>query len=224
MSPTGAVHAHDNAILPNDKNVIVTLDGYVKDELSIARDREGIGVSSAYLMVGSTKIILRDNTTDLLGEDGNFNVTTEVTANEGAVYIVELHATDTEPETSGGPNSGLVDSTTIKVLAAPLEPTIVSVDSITYATEGGKDQDRNLLVTFALKDDLENPVANASVSIDLKRDEKLFASEADITGTDGTVTFTYKNAPSGSYSAVVTSIYATGLTWDGVTPANSFNK
>ena len=114
--PTGAVHAHDNLIWPaNNKMVEVTLDGYVLDELSIARDGSGIGVSSAYLLVDGNKYVLRDGITDLLDENGRFNITVEVKAVKGAVYDAELYATDTEPEDAGGPNSGLVDSTHIRV-------------------------------------------------------------------------------------------------------------
>lgn len=39
----------------------------------------------------------------------------EVKAIKEAVYIVELYAGDTNPEDSGGPNTGLVDSTYIRV-------------------------------------------------------------------------------------------------------------
>jgi len=116
MAPTGAVHAHGNIIWPgNNRMVTVTLEGYVVDELSIARDGGGIGVSSAYLLVDGNEIILRDEDTDLLDDDGSFSVTTEVEAVKGAVINVELYGTDTEPEEAGGPNSGLVDSTFIRV-------------------------------------------------------------------------------------------------------------
>lgn len=115
--PTGAVHAHDNMIWPpNNKTVTVTLDGYVKDELSIARDGEGIGVSSAYILIdGSEQITLRDETTNLLDNDGQFSIGIEVKATKGAEYLIELYAGDTEPEDDGGPNTGLVDSTYISV-------------------------------------------------------------------------------------------------------------
>lgn len=112
MFPTGAVHAYPNTIWPpNNKMVTVTLEGYVVDELSMARDGSNIGVSSAYLMIDGTKINLQD----VLGEDGSFSVTTKVRAVKGAVYTVELWATDTEPEDPGGPNWDLVDSTYIRV-------------------------------------------------------------------------------------------------------------
>ena len=117
QAPTGAVHAYDNVIWsPNNKMVTVTLEGYVKDELSMVRDGEGIGVSEAYLLIGSTEeIILRDSTTDLLNGDGKFSVNIQVKAVKGAEYVVELYASDTESADDGGPNSGLVDSTFIRV-------------------------------------------------------------------------------------------------------------
>jgi hypothetical protein len=108
MAPTGAVHAHGNIIWPgNNRMVTVTLEGHVVDEH---------GVSSAYLLVDGNEIILRrDGYPDLLGVDGSFSVTTEVEAVKGAVYNVELHATDNVSVEAGGPNSGWVDSTFIRV-------------------------------------------------------------------------------------------------------------
>lgn len=117
MSPNGAVHAHDNMIWPpNNKMVSVAIDGYVKDELSVIRDGGmGIGVSSAYLLVDGVKYILLDNTTNVLGEDGKFNIPVKVKAVKGAMYNIELYAADTEKKENGGPNFGLVDSTYIRV-------------------------------------------------------------------------------------------------------------
>lgn len=116
MAPTGAVHAHDNIIWPpNHKLVTVNLEGYVVDELSMARDGGGIGVASAFLLVDGTKIILRDEATNLLGEDGSFSVRVDLPAVKGARYQIDLYATDTESGEAGGPNSGLVDSTFIRV-------------------------------------------------------------------------------------------------------------
>lgn len=117
MAPSGAVHAYPNLVWPpNNKMVTVTLDGYVVDELSMARDGEDIGVSSAYLLIdGTDEIILLDETTDLFDAEGQFSVDIEVKAAKGAEYIIELYAVDNEPEEDGGPNSGLVDSTYIRV-------------------------------------------------------------------------------------------------------------
>jgi hypothetical protein len=116
ISPTGAIHAHDNMIWPaNNKMVTVTLDGYVKDELSIARDGEGFGVSSAYLLVDGEEIVLLGDDINLLDEEGHFSLDVEVQATKDAEYLIELYANDTNPEEDGGANSGLVDSTYITV-------------------------------------------------------------------------------------------------------------
>ena len=110
MPPSGSVHAHDNFLWArNGKTAEVTLSGYVRDELSIARDGEGCGVSSAYLLIDGTEVTLT------LGTDGTFEEKWWFTCSKGAVYTVELYAADTTPVADGGLNSGLVDSTYVRV-------------------------------------------------------------------------------------------------------------
>ena len=83
------------------------------DEISIAREGGGHGISSAYLLIdGTDKIILIDGTTDLLNADGHFRVEIKVNASKGSEYLIELYGTDTNPNE---PNSGLVDTTYIRV-------------------------------------------------------------------------------------------------------------
>ncbi len=135
--------------------------------------------------------------------DGNHTITAEVTD-------------------SGGKTGSATRSITVGT--PPAGPTTVSVSSIDYDTEGGKNKDKHLLITVALRDDLGNPVAGASVSIDLFRDDSFVASGTGTTGTDGTVTFSLKNAPAGDYTTTVTGVTADGLTWDGETPENGFPK
>ena len=113
---------------------------------------------------------------------------------------------------------------TFTTVAAPDVATDVSVDSIAYATNGGKFSDKHLSITIALLDNLSDPVAGASVSITLYLDGSLDSSGTATTGTDGAVTFSRKNAPSGTYTTTVTDVTADGLAWDGVTPTNSFDK
>ncbi len=122
---------------------------------------------------------------------------------------------------SGGKTGS--DSISITV-GTPENATTVSVDSITYATEGGKDNDKHLLITVALVDDLGNSVASASVPIKLFRDGSLVGSGTGTTGTNGTVTFTLKNAWSGCYTTTVTEVTADGLTWDDSIPTNELCK
>ncbi|MCH8154164.1 MAG: hypothetical protein IH786_02685 [Proteobacteria bacterium] len=56
----------------------------------------------------------------------------------------------------------------------PFGPVAVSVDSITYTTEGGKGGNKDLRVTVALFDDEVNPVAGASVSVTLDHESGTF--------------------------------------------------
>ena len=106
----------------------------------------------------------------------------------------------------------------------------VNVSSITYDTEGGKFQDKHLLITVSLVDGSNISVSGASVLIDLwfdndgsetKNDGDTFVgSGSGTTGDNGSVTFTLKNAPAGCYTTEVTSISAGSLTWDRSTLPN----
>ncbi len=129
--------------------------------------------------------------------------------------------TITASVTDSGGKTGS-DSISITV-GTPTEPTAVSVTSIDYTTEGGRNSDKHLNITIALVDDLDNPVAGASVSIRLDNTTTGQSwTGAATTGTDGTVTFSLKNAPSGTYTTTVTDVDAAG--WDGITPPNGFTK
>ena len=103
LPPKGSIHAYQNMIRPPDnKMVTLTLEGHVSDES---------GISSAYIRVaGNDEITLID-----LGEIEYFSVDIEIKASKGVEYFIELYATDGNPEKDGGANSGLVDSTSIRV-------------------------------------------------------------------------------------------------------------
>jgi len=117
MHPTGAVHAQ--SILqwhPFYKMLKIKLNGYVLDELSIAKDG-GIGVSQAYLEVNGKKITLlgedrKGQPVNLLDDAGGFNVVTYLKPNKSGVYEIKLYAADTNAE---APNFGLVDSTSVSL-------------------------------------------------------------------------------------------------------------
>ena len=78
-------------------------------------------------------------------------------------------------------------------------PGTVSVNSIAYTTKGGKNNDKDLLISIALVDHLGNPVSDASVEIWVEYEWGKYSELIGTTGIDGTVTFTIKNAPSGHY-------------------------
>jgi hypothetical protein len=105
-----------------------------------------------------------------------------------------------------------------------VEATEVSVALITYATQGGRRQDKNLLDTITVVDDFGAPVSGASVSIELDNSNGQSWTGTAATDSNGAVTFSLKNAPDGIYTTDILAIDATGLVWDGVTPANSYTK
>ena len=131
--------------------------------------------------------------------------------------------TITASATDSGAKTGSA-SVSITVGDPPAGAQTVSVSSVSYATNGGRNGDKNLLITVALVDDLGAAVANASVSIDLYRDEGLISSRTATTGAGGTATFTLKNARSGCYTTSVTDVLAAGLTWDDLMSVNQFCK
>lgn len=143
-----------------------------------------------------------------IGTGGSFS-----TALSDGNHTITASVTD-----SGGATGS--DSNSITVGDPPADATSVSVSVVTYATGGGKNQDKHLLITVALVDDLGNVVSGASMSIDLFRDGSPSGSGTGATGTDGSVTFSLKNAKSGTYTTTVTDVTATGLSWDGITPPN----
>jgi hypothetical protein len=134
--------------------------------------------------------------------DGNHTITAEATDSDGATGSRSISIT----------------------VGTPTVATTSTVGSINYSTEGGKNNDKHLNIVVAILDDLGDPVAGASVSIGLKLNGSLLTSGAGTTGTNGTVIFGLKNAPSGTYSTIVNNVTAAGLSWDGVTPSNSFTK
>lgn len=113
--------------------------------------------------------------------------------------------------------------------APPPTPSKVSVSSITSSGQGGKSGNQHIVIVASLLDDLNNAVSGASVSINVLRSVNNgpysdYGSASGTTGTDGKVTFKVVNAPSGCYKAVVTSVIASGLTWDGLSPDNTYCK
>jgi len=185
-------------------------------ETSIPADGEGEFVNPPDPMIR-----VYDAAGDLLGAADNNapdgrNASISVAAeNEAVDYFVQVVSSELVAPTRGT----YVLSQKIKT-----SPQIVRVDSITYNTTGGNNQDRHLQVTISLKDNLGSPVANATVYAALWRNGKprtLWIAQTDV---NGTVTFNYINVSSGTYKTVITDVTADGLTWDGITPANVFTK
>jgi len=99
------------------------------------------------------------------------------------------------------------------------EPGTITVSSISYSLSRNA---KHMNVSVQL----EPVVAGASVSIAvyLNDGSSPYFAGTITTDTSGVAKFTVVNAPSGTYSTVVTDVTAAGYTWDGVFPENSYNK
>ena len=99
------------------------------------------------------------------------------------------------------------------------EPGTVTVSNISYSLSRNA---KHMYVSVQL----EPFVVGASVSIEvyLNSCSSPYIAGTITTDTSGVAKFTVVNAPSGTYSTVVTDVTASGYEWDRVFPENSFVK
>lgn len=213
--PTPAVNVSfsadkSNYISGTDTTAVLT--AAVKDENGSAIS--GLSSSAFVTALNATSVSVTFVET---ATAGTYTGNLDISGLADGTYTVEVTVTDTRNLSGTG-------SASFTIGPAPTEPTTASVSSITYTTDGGKSNDKHLNVTITVVNNLGNPVAGASVSITLSHDSGTSWSGSGTTGTNGAVTFTLKNAPSGCFATTVTNVTAAGLTWNGVTPANRFCK
>ncbi|MCH8808716.1 MAG: S8 family serine peptidase [Proteobacteria bacterium] len=224
-NPEGLVNVASGPPPPPNDAPVVTItspaDGYTPDSGATILFK-GTASDTEDGDLTADDLVWTSNLDDEIGTGGSFSTT-----------LSDGNHTITASVTDSGGKTGTA-SISITVGAPPAEATAVSVFCPAdtdcnigyggYATTGGKSGDKHLLITVALWDDLDAVVEGASVSIDLYLNSSKIASGTGTTGTDGTVTFTLKNAKSGDFTTTMTGVTAAGLTWDGVTPPNGFNK
>ena len=134
------------------------------------------------------------------------------------VHTITATATD-----SGGATA--TDSISIRVGPAPAEATFIDTVVVSYTTSGGKNNDKNLLITISVTDNLGAGVESASVSMALSNTDGGSWTGTGSTGAEGTVTFRLRNARDSTYSTIVTNVVAAGLDdWDGAYVDPGFTK
>ena len=212
-SPTVNVNVNtDKTSYESGVDTTAILTAAITDEKGNAIS--GLSSSDFATMVNGTAMVVSFAETAIPGTyTGNLDIS-RLTDGD---YTVDVTATDTRSISGSG-------TANFSIGPAPSEPTTAIVNSITYTTEGGKNSDKHLNIHIAVIDDFGNPVANASVSIELYLNALLKAAGTGTTGSNGMVTFSYQNAPSGHYETKITGVTATGLTWDGATPPNGYDK
>ena len=212
-SPTVNVNVNtDKTSYESGVDTTAILTAAITDEKGNAIS--GLSSSDFATMVNGTAMVVSFAETAIPGTyTGNLDIS-RLTDGD---YTVDVTATDTRSISGSG-------AANFSIGPASSEPTTAIVNSITYTTEGGKNSDKHLNIYIAVIDDFGNPVANASVSIELYLNALLKAAGTGTTGSNGMVTFSYQNAPSGHYETKITGVTATGLTWDGATPPNGYDK
>jgi len=105
----------------------------------------------------------------------------------------------------------------VSVTAAVTTPTGVRVSSLTTVVSGTA-----LVITATVVNNLGSPVRSASVAASLYKvgTTKLYKSFTGTTSSTGVISWKVSSIPTGCYSTTVTSVKATGLVWDKVSPAS----
>jgi Subtilase family len=213
-SPTPAV----NVVLSTDKTSYTSGTDTAATLAAIVTDESGAIMSGLGSAAFTTKV------------DGNgASVTFTETATHGTYtgalalsnlgigsHNVSVNVTDTRDLSGTGSASFSIQTVT--------SATTVKVSDISYSTSGGKSNSKNLNIKVQVNNNLGSAVAGASVSIELSRNGLPIGSATCTTGTSGSVTFVYSNAPSGTYTTHINNVTAAGLNWDGNTPSNMYSK
>lgn len=152
--------------------------------------------------------------------NGDYSLTDVPVGDRTVTATASGFAADSQPATV----TEDVDTSLSFVLSAVSEPTQSKVECVSYNTEGGKNADKHLLITIQVADDFATALAGAQVAIAVTSDGQPFGTGSGTTNSQGTVTFSAKNARDATYETTVTSITAGSLVFDGSTPANSFTK
>jgi subtilase family serine protease len=219
-----------NNLVPALTNLLVTPDFYLSVSPVSATIPATGGMASytvAITPIGFADTVNLSVTGLPAGANATFNPNPATNSSILTVTLGAGSATGSYPLTITGvdtSNSALTRSAAAN-LTVSSGPTTVSVASITYAVSGGnKHTPATLHVTVAVEDSLGKPVAGASVSIELYLNRSPYGSANGTTLSNGTVTFSDASAPLGTYTTTVSSVTASGLTWDGITPSNSYSK
>jgi hypothetical protein len=82
--------------------------------------------------------------------------------------------------------------------------------------QGGRSGNKHLNILLTVVDELDSPVANAAVSVNLMYPGGQLSSPTATTAGDGTAVFPVKNAAGGTYMVNVTNVDASPLDWNEI--------
>lgn len=197
-------------IAGQDTSATVTVD--VKDEHGIAISGLLPGAFATLLDSSAQTATFSETTTP-----GTYTSSLDLTTVQTGAHSLQISVTDTRSLTG-------TKSTSFSVSDPQQQATTAKVQNIIYRTEGGKNNNKNLVITVKVINNLDASVSGASVSINLLRTGNTVFSSAGTTDSNGEVSYTYSNAAAACYQTTVTAVIANQLTWDNITPSNQFCK
>ena len=218
VGPAGPPEPGVYVTLSTDKSEYVIATDIVAELTAVVTDENGDAVSGLVAIDFVTTLAPNGGSAvaviasfEELATAGTYTADLDISTGDGAytVEVTALSGTDTA-------------SFTVSPESTPSEGT-ATVDSITYATSGGRNNKKHLLITIAI-DNNGSPVSGAIVSIIVSKNGAYYGAANGTTGTDGTVTFIASNARKGCYDTLVAAVLADGLPWDGSSPVNQFCK
>jgi len=149
-----------------------------------------------------------------------FSTGTGQQSTSGSVTVAPTETTTYHVICTDGSHSASASAT---VTVSSVTVQTMSVPSITYALNGFRH--RNLGVTVLVQSGDGANLPGASVSITLTNTTVGQSwNGSGTTGSNGTVSLTLRNAPSGTYHTAVDSVTETGYSWNRITPSNGFTK
>jgi hypothetical protein len=173
-----------------------------------------VSPTSASLAVGGSQ------TFTAAGADtyGNAVVPSVTWSAAGGTLSATTATTATFTATAAGQGSvtatnGTISASAVVTVAAQPKS---RVSSITYSRSSS-----TLSVTFTAVSSSGQPLSNASIGLRILRNGASYATGTARTGSNGKATVSVKTSR-GCYSTTITSVTASGLTWDGTTPSNSY--
>lgn len=106
----------------------------------------------------------------------------------------------------------------------PTPSGLVGAYDVEYAQFGGKRNNKSIAIAVHVLDDGGLPVPDAVVSVRVTRGAATVLTADSVTDSSGIAVFTIDRARRGTYATEILDIQADSLTWDGLTPANSYTK
>jgi subtilisin len=144
------------------------------------------------------------------GSIGAYETNLDLSSLTDGIHNVSVTVTDERSLTGSGSTNFTITSTAL--------PTI-HVASINYGLNGGRSGDKNLTVTVTAADGTGVVQADANISMDLYKDGAFIGSGSGVTGSNGSISFSLRNAKAGCYTTAVTSLSKTSFDRDQTSDA-----